>query len=107
MHINIPEVFTGKSSRGYITTKGREQPFISRLREYVEPLKSTILTDINISYLLEKYPFFQKEADQLSIDKGVYKINEPLILPRGINLDISAGTTITFSSDALFICKVN
>tara|TARA_X000001036_G_scaffold52886_1_gene42368 strand:+ start:1166 stop:3868 length:2703 start_codon:yes stop_codon:yes gene_type:complete len=101
VHINIPESSRGKIVEGYITTKGRDNPFNFKAEEaYVEPLKSTTLTDINISYLLEKYPFFQKEADQLSIDRGVYKINEPLILPRGINLNISAGTTITFSSDA-------
>lgn len=98
VHINIPESSRGKVVEGFITTKGREHPFDFRAEEaYVEPLKSPILTNINISYLLEKYPFFQKEADQLSIDKGVYKINEPIILPPGINLDISAGTTITFS----------
>ena len=54
---------------------------------------------------MEKYPFFRKEADQLSINKGFYKINEPLILPRGINLDISAGTTITFSPDAFILMQ--
>ncbi len=101
VHINIPESSRGKVVEGHITTKGRQHPFNFKAEEaYVEPLKSTILTEINISYLLEKYPFFRKEADQLFIDKGVYKINEPLILPLGINLDISAGTTITFSPDA-------
>lgn len=101
VRVNIPKSSQGKVVEGYITTKGREHPFNFKAEEtYVKPLKSTILTDIKISYLLEKYPFFQKENDRLSIDKGVYKINEPLILPRGINLDISAGTTITFSSDA-------
>ena len=101
VHINIPESSQEKVVEGYIATKGRELPFYFKAEEvYVEPLKSPILTEINISYLLKKYPFFQKEAEQLSIDKGVYKINEPLILPRGINLDISAGTTITFSPNA-------
>ena len=56
VHINIPESSRGKIVEGYITTKGRDNPFNFKAEEaYVEPLKSTTLTDINISYLLEKF----------------------------------------------------
>ena len=75
VRINIPKSSQGKVVEGYITTKGREQPFYFKAEEtYVEPLKSTILTDINISYLLEKYPFFQKKMISYPLIKGFIKL---------------------------------
>ena len=57
MRNNIPKSSQGKVVEGYITTKGREQPFYFKAEEtYVEPLKSTILTDIVYPLLKNHFP---------------------------------------------------
>ena len=71
---------------------------------YIDPLNTGRPQYPLIDSLLKKHPYIKKiDHNNLKIEKGVWLVNENLLVPPGFILHIEQGVTLKFSKNSIFV----
>jgi len=84
---------------------GQEQVYSSQaIRSYPIRIANPV-PNVTIEEAVARHPFlqFDRTGDSLRIEMGDWIVNEPLVVPRGVALEIEAGARLRFATDAFLL----
>ena len=104
--IQLPQGDLAIDQRLLVDTEVDQQQMQAEVSITVVPgLENPLLREIPVEELLEAHPFFSVQDGALHVSEGTWSLDRPLVLPRGLPLNIGPATTLKFCESCYLVVK--
>lgn len=92
MKIKINNAVTGKKA-GSVTTRFLDESVF----QYLDKVSLTP------EEFVKEYPLFKRQGEKFILPGGTYSVNKPVVIPRGLELEIQPGAVLRFAKGAFLL----